>query len=281
MLLIADSGSTKCHWALLQADGSVQRFETMGFNPFFHDSDRIAAEIMNNDGLNSLRNQITRIAYYGAGVSSADRVKIVKTALADVFSNAQSSVYHDMIGAAHATCGQNPGIACIIGTGSNSCFFDGTDISEKVPALGYILGDEASGTWLGKILLRDFLYHDLPAEMETDFIATYNLDKEDIFNRIYKQPGVNVFLASFARFLGKHKNHPYVQKHAKEGFEAFLKVHVCKFEQHQSVPVHFVGSVAFHFQDELREVCSAKGIQCGTITDEPILGLVEYYKLKA
>lgn len=278
MLLIADSGSTKCHWAALNKDGKVQRFETMGFNPFFHDSEKIAHEIMTNDGLRALAPHISRVVYYGASVSSDDRKAIVTGALQRVFTQASTYVDHDMIGSVHATCGSEPGIACIIGTGSNSCYFDGKEISEKVPALGYILGDEGSGTWLGKALLRDYLYHDLPEGMATDFKATYALDKEDIFNRIYKQPGVNVFLASFARFLGKHKAQPWVQKTVADSFDAFIRVHVCKFENHQSVPVHFVGSVAYHFREELTAACNRFGLKTGVITDEPILGLIRYYQ---
>jgi len=278
MLLIADSGSTKCHWALLLPDGNVQRFETMGFNPFFHDADKIATEIQQNDGLNSIANGVTKIAYYGASVSSPERAEIVRNALSRVFTHASFSIDHDMIGSAHATCGTSPGIACIIGTGSNSCYFDGKNISEKVPALGFILGDEGSGTWLGKILLRDFLYHDLPPELEADFISTYQIGKEDIFKSIYSQTGVNVYLASFAKFFGKNRQHDWVQKAVKDGFRTFNRTHVCKFDNYESLPVHYVGSIAFHFKEELAAVGKEMNLQIGNITNEPILGLVNYYK---
>ncbi len=277
MLLIADSGSTKCDWVFV-VDETEQAFFTMGFNPFFHDSNKIESEISKNQGLTAVANQVKKLYYYGASVSSTDRAQIVINALKNVFKNAEIQVDHDMIGSVYATCGTAPGIACILGTGSNSCYFDGKNISEKVPALGYILGDEGSGSWLGKRLLRDFLYHDLPADLENDLKAT-GLEKEIVFENIYKKPNVNVYLASFARFLGPRQNIPYVKQIIKEGFEAFVKVHVCKFDDYKNVPVHFVGSVAYFSKDILAEVCQEYGLKLGVVTNEPIRGLVQYHKI--
>ncbi len=275
MLLIADSGSTKCDWVFANA-GEKHSYYTMGFNPFFHDTEKIANEIRKNDGLVNIASLVKKLHYYGASVSSADREAIVKNALQQVFTNAEITVDHDMIGSVYATCGAEPGIACIIGTGSNSCYFDGQNISEKVPALGYILGDEGSGTWLGKRLLRDFLYHDLPHDLEAELLQT-GIHKEDIFNHIYKMPNVNVYLASFAKFLGPRQHYPYVKEIIREGFEAFIKVHVCKFDNYAQLPVHFVGSVAYFSRDILLEVCEEYGLATGIITNEPIHGLVQYH----
>lgn len=275
MILVADSGSTKCDWVAIH-NGSQSEFFTIGFNPLFHSAPFIEAEIRKNEGLNSLSNQVTHIHYYGASVSSEDRKAIVETALKNVFSNAILSVDHDMIGSVYATCGTKPGIACIIGTGSNSCYFDGKNISEKVPALGFILGDEAGGAWLGKRLLKDYLYHDVPVEIEKDLTAM-GLTKEVIFDKVYKQPNANVYLASFARFLGQRQHVKYVRDIIEEGFREFIKIHVCKFENHREVPVHFVGSVAFFSQDILKKVCEEYNISLGTVTNEPIHGLVAYH----
>lgn len=279
MLLIADSGSTKCDWVF--TDGEHRStFHTMGFNPFFHNTEMIASEIQKNEALAALGNRVRKICYYGASVSSDDRAAIVSNALKQVFPEAEIAVDHDMIGSVFATCGTNPGIACIIGTGSNSCYYDGVSISEKVPALGYMLGDEGSGTWLGKRLLRDFLYHDLPPELDAELTAT-GLNKEGVFNRIYTQPNVNVYLASFAKFLGPRQHIPYVRNIIKEGFQAFVVPHVLKFENCYKVPVHFVGSVAYFSRDILTEVLLEYNLMPGVITNEPIHGLVAYHEAAA
>lgn len=276
MLLIADSGSTKCDWIGSSERGTL-RFSTMGFNPFFHSTELIISEINKNAELINYAERVKNLFFYGSGASSPERVAIIFNALKFVFPNAEIIVNHDMVGSVYATCGSDPGIACIIGTGSNSCYYDGKNISEKVPALGYILGDEGSGTWLGKILLRDYLYHDLPEKLETAFKETFGLSKEDIFDSIYKKAHVNVYLASFAKFLGQFKDDEYVRSIVKNGFDAFIKVHVCKFEEHKTVPVHFVGSVANGFSEILRTCGDSFGITIGKITNEPALGLLEYH----
>ncbi|MBU6324193.1 MAG: hypothetical protein KJS92_01800, partial [Bacteroidetes bacterium] len=246
MLLIADSGSTKCDWVLVNPKGEEHPFHTMGFNPFFHSTDFIAQEIRKNRDLMDHAAQVTEVYFYGAGCSSPERNEVLIDALREVFPVAAVTVDHDLTGAAYATCGTEPGIACILGTGSNSCYFDGVQIHEKVPALGYVLGDEAGGTWYGKELLRLFLYKELPEHIHRGLVEEFKLNKESIFEHVYNIPNPNVYLASFMRFLSSRSQDAWVRDFMYNGFSKFINIHIWKYENHLDVPVHFVGSVAYH-----------------------------------
>jgi len=278
LVLIADSGSTKCDWQLLDASGKeLLEFHTMGFNPYFHSADKVE-EVMNaHADVQSIRGDVTHVFFYGAGSSTKPLCAIIREGLQRVFGNADVTVDHDLVGAAYSTYDGRPGITCIIGTGSNSCQFDGEEVTEEVPALAYILGDEASGSWHGKKLLAARLYRHLPAEVEADFDATYNLSKDDIIDRVYLEPDPNVFLASFMTFIGKHKQQPLFQEWLAAGFRAFIDVHVKCFDGWKDQPVHFIGSVAYHFQEELRAECAKDGIEVGAIIKKPIDGLASYH----
>ena len=280
MLLVADSGSTKCDWVF--TDGSEKRstYHTMGFNPFFHPTDLIESEIRKNTELSALAPQVQHVFFYGAGASHPSRNAVIEEALKRVFTHAEITVDHDLTGAVYATCGDEPGIACIMGTGSNSCYFDGQDIYEEVPALGYVLGDEAGGTFYGKELLRMFLYHELPEKIHQGLIDRYQLTKESIFEAVYNKPNPNVYLASFMRFLSDNRDSKWVRDFIYNGFSKFINIHIWKYENNKDVPVHFVGSVAFHFQDLLREACKIHRLNIGVITSEPVVNLVEYHLKK-
>lgn len=221
--------------------------------------------------------EVAKVYFYGAGSSSEPLCKVIREGLERVFVNAAVHVGHDLDGAAYSTYDGQAAITCIIGTGSNSCYFDGKETSEKVPALAYILGDEASGSWFGKRLLALHLYHKLDPTVDQDFVQTFNFSKDDIVNRVYKEPNANVFLASFMTFLGRHQEIPQVISLLEEGFQAFVDVHIKCYENFSDVPVHFVGSVAYHFQDVLRHVCEREGIQVGQIIKRPIDGLAKYH----
>ena len=269
-VLIADSGSTKCDWQLLDESGKeLAEFHTMGFNPYFHTADLVEKVMGNNADVQGMASDITHVFFYGAGSSSAELCSIIQEGLQRVFPAASVVVDHDLVGAAYSTYDGRPGITCIIGTGSNSCHFDGDAVLEEVPALAYILGDEASGSWHGKKLLAAKLYHNLPAEVEADFDRTYGFTKSDIIDKVYREPDPNVFLASFMTFIGKHKEQPLFQAWLKEGFEAFVDVHVKCFSNWQNEPVHFIGSVAYHFQEELKAVCEADGSPWGPSSRSP------------
>jgi hypothetical protein len=280
MLLVADSGSTKCDWVFTDGKDTRITLHTMGFNPFFHPTELIESEIRKNTELADLAPMVEYVYFYGAGASSASRNAIIEKALKSVFTKAQVTVDHDLNGAVYATCGDEPGIACIMGTGSNSCYYDGTNIHEEVPALGYVLGDEAGGTFYGKELLRMFLYKELPPKIHNGLIDRYGLTKEIIFEAVYNKPNPNVYLASFMRFLSDNREEKWVRDFIYNGFSKFINIHIWKYEHHKDVQVHFVGSVAYHFQDLLREACKIHRLNIGVITSEPVVNLVEYHLAK-
>lgn len=277
-ILIADSGSTKCDWMLVDESGNaLMEFHTMGFNPYFHDADLVKTKMMESSDAMSIASDVDRVYFYGAGSSSEVLCQIIANGLEQVFSSAKIHVGHDLDGAAYSTYSGVPAITCIIGTGSNSCHFDGKVTREEVPALAYILGDEASGTWFGKRLLALHLYHKLDPIVDNDFRSIFNFDKDDIVNRVYQEPDANVFLASFMTFIGRHQEVPQIISLLEEGFQSFVDVHVKCYEGYKECPVHFVGSVAYHFQDVLRHVCAREGIQVGQIIKRPIDGLAQYH----
>jgi N-acetylglucosamine kinase-like BadF-type ATPase len=279
MILIADSGSTKCDWILTNPQGEkLNSFSTMGFNPMFHSSEVIASEINKSKGLVPAANQIEAIYYYGSGNSSEHYNSIVKEGLKTVFTKAKLHIHHDVLASAYATYTGEPCISCILGTGSNSFYFDGENLSQVKPALGYILGDEGSGTYFGKQLLQDYLYKKLPTELSQDLEQGYTISKAIIFDKLYSLQHGNVYLASFGPFMAKHRSHPYFAELLQKGFTQFIKEHVLAYENAKQVPVHFVGSMAFYFQDELKQAAMEYGISIGNIIQKPIDSLLEYHK---
>jgi hypothetical protein len=255
----------------------LDEFHTMGFNPYFHNGDLVEEKMRATPKAMAYSAEVDRVYFYGAGSSTPKLCEVIAEGLRRVFANAQVHVGHDLEGAAFSTYTGEPAITCIIGTGSNSCFFDGETVSEEVPALAYILGDEASGSWFGKKLLAAHLYKRLDPAVEDDFNSTFGFTKDELINRVYKEPNANVFLASFMTFLGKHQEIPQVISWLEEGFQAFIDVHVKCFPNYKEVPVHFVGSVAYHFQDVLRHVCEREGIEMGNLVKRPVDGLAQYH----
>lgn len=278
MILIADSGSTKCDWILVDKKGKPQNdFKTMGFNPFFHDADFVFEKVSENKDLIAHADEISFVFFYGAGCSAPHLNKKIEKGLEMSFPQAEVNVDHDLVGAAYACYNGEPNITCIIGTGSNSCFFDGDTVKEEVPALAYILGDEASGSYFGKQLLAGYLYNRLPEAIATDFKEKYGLTKNEIFENVYNKPHANVYLASFMRFLSDHRDHPFVQEMIYEGMKKYLDIHVTCYKDYQSYPVNFVGSVAYYFEDILKKAAKEFGIKVRSITKKPINGLAHYH----
>ena len=277
MILIVESGSTKSDWVLVEKQKEVGRYKTMGFNPFFHNETIIYNSIRQNTDLRKISVEVNQIFFYGAGCSSEELNLIVKKAFSRFFVNAEVTVDHDLLACALATYNGEPSISCILGTGSNSCLFDGTELSEAVPALGYILGDEGSASFIGKRLVSDFLYKRLPSELAVDFYETYGLDKDEIITSVYNKPNANVYLASFSRFAGKHMAHPYIKMIVREGFEKFADIHIGCFHNATEVPVHFVGSVGAIFHETLEEVLIERGFRMGQIMRKPVDGLIKYH----
>jgi len=278
MILIAESGSTKCDWVALNPDGTEHaRFSTMGFNPYFHSAPFIEEELGSNAVVCSIQNSVDYVYFYGAGASSESLKDIIKDGLLRIMPQARINVDHDLIASAYSTYTGVPAITCILGTGSNSCYFDGTSVSEEVPALAYVLGDEGSASFIGKRLVSDFLYKRLPAEMAEDFYLTYQLDKDEIITSVYNKPNPNVYLASFSRFAGKHMKNPYIKMIVREGFAKFADIHIACFENCREVPVHFVGSVGAIFHELLEDVLAERGMKMGQIIRKPVDGLIKYH----
>lgn len=277
MYFIVESGSTKSDWVLIDDKSNQSFYSTMGFNPYFHSADLIEQELKRNKDIFELADSIQAVYFYGAGCSSDELNAIVEDGLKRIFKNASVLVDHDLLACAYSTYKGKPVISCIIGTGSNSCYFDGKELSEEVPALGYILGDEGSGSYFGKQLISNYLYHRLPKEIEADFFETYKMGKDELIHHVYMMPNANVFIASFMPFIAKHKANPYISAMVKEGFKRFIDVHVCCYKNYKEVEVSFVGSLSAIFEKELHEAAADYGVTIGNIIQRPVEHLVNYH----
>ncbi|MFN8287783.1 MAG: hypothetical protein U0V74_13585 [Chitinophagales bacterium] len=275
MIIIAESGSTKTNW--LAEDGKL--YETIGLNPLFHTSESIYNEIVKNKELYALKDKFSHVFFYGASCSSDERNKVVHDALLRLFDKASIiEVDHDMNAAAIATYTGKPGIACILGTGSNACFYDGKELrQEGSPGLGYVLGDEGSGAHFGKKLLSLFLYNELPAATMKIMAEQYKLEKEVIIENVYKKPHANIYLASFAKVMSETPDREFMSGLAKEGFTEFFQHHVRCYQNYQQYPVHFVGSIAYFFKEELKAVAEKFGCELGIVDRNPVYRLLEYH----
>ena len=277
MILIADSGSTKSDWVAISQNSTI-RYSTVGINPYFHDEEFVFSAIKDNQSLYSISSQIEEVYFYGAGCSSEKLNSIVLRGLQKVFTQAEIHVDHDLSACALATYQGEPGISCIIGTGSNSCFYDGTNIFENIPALGYILGDEGSGAYFGKKLLADFLYNKLPENIHFSLQNDLGLDKEKIISNVYMKPGANVYLASFMPFIFSHFDDKYISNMILEGFKTFIDTHVRCYQDYTKYKVHFIGSIACLFQKELDQACQFYNVTLGQVIKKPIDGLADYHR---
>ncbi|MBD3750290.1 MAG: N-acetylglucosamine kinase [Sphingobacteriales bacterium] len=278
MLLVADGGSSKTDWILQLPDKSLKSFHTGGFNPFFLSEKEMIRSLNQNKSFSPFADEVKEIYFYGAGCSSPDRREIVSNALNIKFKNAFISVENDLLGSALATCKNKPGFSCILGTESNISFFNGTDLIPSKHGLGYILGEEGSGTYFGKILLTDFLYQKAPKEIMDDFNEKYQINKEIIIKNMYQKAMPNYYLASFAQFMSSHKSHPYIQNLLFKGFEDFINTHILSYANFKDYYCHFVGSIAFHFSDILEEACQKHQISIGKILEKPIEELFQWIK---
>ncbi len=277
MIFIADGGSTKADWIIIDNKGSKSNYSTIGFNPFFYDTETVVKELNKKFVHEVPVNEASKVFFYGSGCSDALRKEILAKAFVQIFPNAEIHVEHDLLASARATCGDEPGIACILGTGSNSCLYDGIDEVDNVTNLGYLLGDEGSGTHLGKKLIRAYFYRELPKELEEAFDNKYNLGKRELLNRLYDGQRGNVYLASFARFMFEHKEHFYIKHIVARSFAEFIDRHVMKYEGHQTLPIHFVGSIAHYFSGVLKSLLAERNLTLGRIIKKPIDNLVQYH----
>jgi len=277
MIFIVESGSTKSDWTLLDND-FLAEYSTMGYNPCFHNTQTIVDSIQSHSDIIKLSNRVDKVFFYGAGCSSEKMNNVVSNALSAVFINAKIIVDHDLKACAYSTFRAKPAISCILGTGSNSCYFDGEKFNDQIPALGYVLGDEGSGSYFGKKILASFLYNHLPEEIEKDFKNKFDLNSEKIIEAVYQKPNPNVYLASFMPFIASHKENPYIKEMIKNGFKHFIKVHVNCYQEVAHSEVHFVGSISSVFKEQLKEAASEMKIKLGQIIKKPAQGLVDYHK---
>jgi len=277
MILIIDSGSTKTHFVLLSAEGTFEEHTTVGFNPYYYHKDDFYNLLRNELYLKLKGIRISRIYYYGAGCSSETNCTLVEQTLSLFFPSAQIEVEHDLFGAAIALFGKRRGIACILGTGSNSCLWDGERIIENVPSLGYMLGDEGSGTYLGKLILAAILSNESDIEISKAFYREYKLSFSTSLERIYQEPYPNRFFSGLSEFAKKHIGNDWCKSQVKQNFTDFVDKQVSKYSGYQTSPVSFIGSVAFHFHDILTEVLDENNITLGKVMQNPMEGLIEYH----
>ncbi|HPW78739.1 MAG: hypothetical protein BWX62_00922 [Bacteroidetes bacterium ADurb.Bin037] len=276
MILIADSGSTKVSWRVIHKDGTIQAIQTIGINPFFVPEEDILKTM--EEGLKpAVKGNVERVFFYGAGVAGKDKVEILTRCFHKTFPGCHVEAHSDLLAAARCLCGSEKGIAAILGTGANTCFYDGQKIVDNVPACGYILGDEGGGAVLGKKLVSDYLKRMLPEDLSEAFEKRYKLGLLDIIEKVYRQPMPNRFLASFTLFLGDHQSHPYVQEFLGKAFDEFFLRNIIHYD-YKTYPVNIVGSVAFYFRNEVEASAARHGMRIGKIVRTPVEGLVTYHR---
>lgn len=276
MKLIADSGSTKTAWKLIGNSGEVKNIRTSGLNPYSQSEESIFQEI-ENVLLPETGAGIQQIYFYGAGIVNAEKGDIIRRALTRVYPEASVEAHSDVVGAARALFGNQPGIACILGTGSNVCTYDGEKITGGISPLGYILGDEGSGSVMGRKLLGDYFKEVMPAYLREEFTRQYNLTREEALTRVYRTEKPNQFLAQFAPFLSEHIDAAYCQEFVQRNFMEFFERNVSHIPEYTNYPIGFIGSVAYYFSQILNNTTSYFGFEQTTIIKDPIDGLEKYY----
>lgn len=275
MILVADSGSSKTDW-MAYSPGHTLTFNTQGINPYFVTANDVVRILSKNKDLSAYANTIKEVYFFGSGCSSPDKHEIISNGLSAFFTKAFISVDHDLIGSAYATCGDKKGLTCILGTGSNITYFDGENVHSGKHGLGYVLGDEGSGTYFGKKVLVSYLYGTMPNDLRGDFETQFEAKKETVIHNIYQKPFPNSYLATFSRFMIGHKEHPFIQQILLDGFQEFIDTNIRHYKDHKSLECHFVGSIAYYYQDELKKALAANHIKVGKILQKPIDGIFDY-----
>jgi glucosamine kinase len=277
MILVADSGSSKTDWVLASDKQKPVKFSTAGLNPYFL-SEKDIVKIIQEQAPVMVNHfpLIEEIYFFGAGCSSPDKREVVSNALTQLFPRAFVSVDSDLLGSAYATCGHHKGLVCVLGTGSNISFFNGESVDNGKHGLGYILGDEGSGTWFGKALITHYLYGTMPADVYKQFMTAFNPTKDGIIKNVYLQKGANSYLASFAKFMPEIQQTPYGKNLLRQGLLQFIETNIKSYPQYSEYTCHFVGSIAFFFGDKLRTLCVENGISVGKIIRHPIDDLLNF-----
>ena len=275
--LIADSGATKAEWCLL--DGKKRKTViTQGISPYFLNTEQITS-LLQQELLPRLKNvRVDEVFYYGTGCANPENVRSVRNAIRRVLPGSKIEVTHDLMAAARALCGREKGIACILGTGSNSCYYDGKKMVKNSTGLGYVLGDEGSGAYLGKKVVQYYLYGTFDEELRGRFDATYVTTPTEILESVYKKPLPNRYLAGYAGFLAENRGHYMIENIIEDGLNDFFFNHLCKYREVWKLPVHFAGGVAFGFKDVLQHLCDSYEFELGTVLKNPMQGLVTYHR---
>ena len=277
MILIADSGSTKCSWALCDPNGTlVKEIMTIGFNPYFIDKKNILKELEQSK-LTEHNKEIKEIYFYGAGCSSKEKNNIIKNSLQSFFINSKIIIKHDIDAACYAMYNGKPNITCILGTGSNSCFFDGQNIIENAPSLGFLVGDEASGNYFGKKILNLYFNNMMPEDLKLKFESGFESDLSIIKENIYNNNRANVYLSRYFPFITENKNHPIIQKIILDTLNDFFNLHVCCYKEFRNLELNFIGSVSYFLSDEINVIAKQHNCKIGGIVKNPINNLIDFH----
>lgn len=278
-ILLADSGATKCEWCLADAHNNTATVFTQGISPYFFNEEKTIG-LLQHELLPGLPANVTvdEIHYYGTGMRNPDNVKMVRQALQQVFKSAATiEVSDDMLAAARALNGKEKGLACNLGTGSFAVYYNGEKIEKQAPGIGYILGDEGSGAYLGKKVLQYFLYNTFDEELRYKFEDKYQTTAVEILENVYRKPLANRYLAGYCLFLSENRGHYMIENIIEDGLNDFFFYHLCKFSESWQLPIHFSGSVAFAFKDVITELCHSYEFETGHILKAPMEGLLQYH----
>jgi N-acetylglucosamine kinase-like BadF-type ATPase len=278
VILIADSGATKCEWCLVENGKAKKRIHTQGISPYFLSADQIIA-LLSKELLPKIKAaRISRLHFYGTGLHNTENAAIIKKVLKKLFPGVLIEVQTDLLAVARALCKNKKGIACILGTGSNSCYYNGKKIVKNSPGIGYVLGDEGSGAYLGKKVVQYYLYQTFDEELKARFEKKFQVSPQEILEKVYKQPLPNRYLASFAIFLAENRGHYMVENIIEDGLNDFFFTHLYKYRESWTLPIHFIGSIGFGFRDVLKELCDTYELELGKVSKTPMQGLIEYHR---
>jgi len=277
MILIADSGTTKTDWCLIGDQEALEKVVTSGINPFYQEAENISAILQKE--FTSIK-KFKAIYFYGTGCINQEKKDIVKKGLLQVFEAEEIFIGSDLQAAAHSLCQDQPGFACILGTGSNSCYYNGSEIVANVSPLGFILGDEGSGAVMGKKLIGDVLKKQLPQSLINEFFETYNITAAEILENVYKKPFPSRYLANYTKFLSENIQHPEIENIVISSFREFVTRNLLQYPGIERTPIHFTGSIAFHFEAQLRKAIEEQHLILGNIERAPMNGLIRYHNNK-
>ena len=277
MLLLADSGGTKTEWQLIKGKITTTAVKTPGINPYYQNAEQIISDLLNNFPQDKIVQPVDELFFYGAGCSAKEKQELVYAALKKVFPASEIFVNSDLLGAARALCQHAPGLACVIGTGSGSCIYDGHKIVTNIPSLGYILGDEGSGAYLGKRLLQDFLRGDMPQMIMSKLRAQYEISKEVVLENVNRRPMPGRYLASFSEFLHDNLKYEYIRDLVSRSFNDFALRYIIRYPNYKNYKIYVTGSIAYYFREILIEVLQVFDLNLGNISESPMEGMKSFH----